>query len=124
MAIIIFLGQFLLFAWFITFICARKDYPIWMGILISVFLLPMGWVIVGDLTMLNSGRLWHPIATEFELFIQPALGAVLPIGIASLLPPLSDRGRECPTAPCGNCGRVNAVNSLVCPRCGHRSMDR
>ena len=99
-------------------ICVQRGWSVWVGIALGIFLQPVGSILgtLVGLFALPFGDL--PFAISW--LVLPWLGAFLPAVIASLLHKTSSAtvDGDPETQACADCGRVNAVTTTICPRCG------
>lgn len=115
---------FLVCVWLATFACSRKGWPLYLGlpagIFLSVFAFALTFLFAAFAVKLGSVEL-GALIVAFRIYIA----AMLTMLLAYLVPSTMQGKRqqlqnEVTTAPCPNCGRMNATTTKICPQCEYR----
>lgn len=124
MGLLIGISVFLIAVWLTVSLCARKGWPLWVGLALGILLQPVGRTATMFIGFCLVGI--APVLGVLFVLAAPFLGAAVPIVLAMSLPYTAKAESEqqlgqTRTAKCPQCGRENAVTSRICPRCGQRA---
>jgi hypothetical protein len=67
-------------------LCTKKGWPLVWGLLLAIFLQPIGHVLV-FLAAVHVALLFGPaLAAFFYVIVVPVVGGMLPVAVAALMP--------------------------------------